>query len=404
MANNNIPSDAILSLNQAALQAKNEGRDVINGTIGMMFLDDGSLPVSETMKKLLSVHTKDDDFSYPSVGGPKAYLDSAIRWFFGDSLIGREEEGKLKSIGTMGGTGAVSSSVRISTIGKKSLVLIPSYCWPNYPCICENYLLEHRSYDLFASDGSFGLASIVSHIKKAHKDGFENVTIIINDPCHNPTGYSMNEEEWDNLVEALNSASSYISISLIIDCAYIDFAPLENRGFILNAVKKLNDKIVAYLAMSFSKTFSFYGLRIGLLGITSSSKKLVDEQHKKALIAARATWSVPNHMAMNTIAEALGDESTFVGLKEGVNADKNILANRASIFLKEAEESKLSLLPYRNGFFVTIKCPDAIKTSKTLQNKDIFLGPVASDCLRVALSSILTPQVSGLASAIKVAL
>jgi len=404
MAVNNIPSDIILTMNQAAQEAKKAGRDVLNGTIGMMFLDDGVLPVSSSMRKILSKHTEDEDLSYPSVSGPKEFLDSSVNWFFGDRLNERLKDAEAKCLGTMGGTGAVSASVRSSSSGQKALVLIPSYCWPNYPAICDGYNVEHKDYSLFAEDGSFGLDSIKSLIISAKNDGYESVSIIVNDPCHNPTGFSMSEGEWNSLSRILNEESKDIKISLIVDCAYIDFAPEESKNHIISAIKSLNASICVYLCMSFSKTFSFYGLRIGLLIVTSSSEELVASRHKLCIKAARASWSVPNHMAMDAIADALGREDTFKELKSEVAANREILVKRANIFIAEAKKAGLDYLPYKSGFFVTILCDDALKTCKLLQDQDIFLAPVALDCLRVALSCMPTNKIYGLALNIKKAL
>lgn len=401
MAVNNVPSDIILTMNQDAIAAKKAGRDVLNGTIGMMLLDDGSLPVSSSMRKILAKHTEDEDLSYPSVAGPKEFLTSATRWFFANTLNERFNDGEAKCLGTMGGTGAVSASVKSSSCGKKALVLIPSYCWPNYPAIADGYEVDHVSYDLFAKNGSFGLESISSKIKDAKSKGYEAVTIIVNDPCHNPTGFSMSNEEWVSLVEILNEASSSLSISLIADCAYIDFAPEESKNHIISTIKCLKSSICVYLCMSFSKTFSFYGLRIGLLIVTSPDKELVALRYKNCIKAARATWSVPNHMAMDAIADALGNEETFMKIKSEVKANRDILFSRSAVFIKEAKEVGLTYLPYKAGFFVSIPCDDAVSVCQKLQGQDIFLAPVSTDCLRVALSSIPTSKVPGLALKIK---
>jgi hypothetical protein len=47
-------NDMILSLNQEAQELKKKGVDVTNGAIGMMYLDDGHLPVSAGIRAQLS--------------------------------------------------------------------------------------------------------------------------------------------------------------------------------------------------------------------------------------------------------------------------------------------------------------------------------------------------------------
>ena len=33
------------------------------------------------------------------------------------------------------------------------------------------------------------------------------VLFVINDPCHNPTGYTMNDSEWDLVIDMMNELS-----------------------------------------------------------------------------------------------------------------------------------------------------------------------------------------------------
>jgi len=50
------------------------------------------------------------------------------------------------------------------------------------------------------------------------------VLLIINDPCQNPSGYSMEMSEWHELIRILNKiCKSGIDVYLIHDIAYIDY-------------------------------------------------------------------------------------------------------------------------------------------------------------------------------------
>ena len=45
--------DNVLVLNKLAKDREKEGHDVINGSIGMMYFDDGHLPKNEFIRKIL---------------------------------------------------------------------------------------------------------------------------------------------------------------------------------------------------------------------------------------------------------------------------------------------------------------------------------------------------------------
>jgi aspartate/tyrosine/aromatic aminotransferase len=396
-----ITSDIILKLNEQAKKKEATGVKVINGTIGMMYLDDGHLPVSRRIREVLSHHTKDEDLCYSSVAGEEKYLSSLMKWFFGDSFAKESQEKKINCLGSMGGTGAISVAIRSASETKKTIVLLPSLCWPNYPAICNTYNVDHAFYNMFAGS-HFDMDGLVSLVADSAKK-YQKIILVINDPCQNPTGYCLTESEWKAIVALLNEASKTIEVSLLVDCAYIDFADASSRAMIASSIKSLNDSIVSYICMSFSKTFSFYGLRIGALGVYCGDSSSAISSFSQCIKEARALWSVPNHMASNAIGELLTNPETFADLKQEVRTNKEIVTKRASIFLKEAKEEGLVTYPYSFGFFISIPCHDALMTSLTLQKKNIFLAPVASDCLRVSLSCLPTEEVPGLAHEIKLA-
>jgi aromatic-amino-acid transaminase len=396
-----ITSDIILKLNEEAKKKAASGVHVINGTIGMMYLDDGHLPVSHRIRDVLSQHTKDEDLCYSSVAGEEKYRASLMKWFFGDSFSKDVEEKKINCLGSMGGTGAISVAIRSASEIKKTLVLLPSLCWPNYPAICDTYKVDHAFYNMFVGP-HFDMRGLIALVKKSSRD-YEKIILVINDPCQNPTGYCLTATEWQEITALLNETNKTIEVSLLVDCAYIDFADISSREMIASSIRSLSPSIVSYICMSFSKTFSFYGLRIGALAVYCGDSAIATSSFALAIKEARALWSVPNHMASNAIGELLTNHDTFADLKDEVASNKEIITKRASIFLKEAKEIGLSYYPYSFGFFISIPCLDAVETSTKLQKKNIFLAPVANDCLRVSLSCLPTDEIPGLAQEIKLA-
>ncbi len=51
----------------------------------------------------------------------------------------------------------------------------------------------------------------------------QRAVVIINDPCHNPTGYTMTKQEWKQILDGFNQLSEKGKIVLLHDVAYIDF-------------------------------------------------------------------------------------------------------------------------------------------------------------------------------------
>jgi hypothetical protein len=78
--------------------------------------------------------------------------------------------------------------------------------------------------------------------------------------------------------------------------------------------------------------------------LSMAKKKKVAQYADFATMEARALWSVPNHMAMNAIANSWRAGKN-AHLKKEVQENREIVAKRASIFLQEAKIEGLILIP-----------------------------------------------------------
>lgn len=394
-----VPSDLILNLNNEAKEKTLQGDKVVNGTIGMMHLDDGKLPLSTLIRSTIASHTEDSDFEYSSVPGEALYRNELLEWFFPGDFESEKKEGRVKTIASPGGTGAITLALKEFSSLSSPAVLLPKLGWPNYPSQVSTFLGDSYYYDNYDEEGNFSFTHLKENIDSLFKNGKENVLLVLNDPCQNPTGYCLSSAEWKTLVSLLTSYQG--KVRLLLDVAYFDFASEEAKANIAASIEALNPAVPVYIAMSFSKTFSFYGLRIGALSILAPTSKQAEEIFDGFKKGARALWSTSNHMAMNAIADLLSHEATKTELKREVALNRDIVAKRASLFLAEAKECGLAVYPYRFGFFCSLPCKDAIVLCQKLKEKGIYLAPVSTKVLRIALCCIPTFQLEGLAKKIK---
>ncbi|MCR5078306.1 MAG: aminotransferase class I/II-fold pyridoxal phosphate-dependent enzyme [Bacilli bacterium] len=383
MANAKFPSDLVLALNHQAEERAKKGIDVTNATVGMFFKDDGSLPIPSCFTS--QDFTKNTKYTYsPTVGVP-GYLKNVLPWFF------KEEVASLPSdrftMATPGGTGALFLSFyELNEQGYK--ILYPEISWPNYPNIVKATKAKADRYPNF--DGN---ALNVKGIKG--KMGKGKVALLINDPCQNPTGYSMSKQDWDKVVDLLNEDPS--NRALILDLAYYDYAEEESKANIIDAIRNIDARIPCFVCFSFSKSFSIYGLRVGALtlfhGFEGANIRLKD--------LARAAWSSGNVLGMNLIKHALDIEGNKEELRNELADNRKMLSRRGDLFLKEAKEVGLESYPYHEGFFCSLKVNDAVKVAETLREKDIFIAPIGPNIIRVAFSCVPYSKIGGLAKAIK---
>lgn len=395
-----IHRDNMLLLNKLAKERAKQGYDVTNGTIGMMFLDDGTLPKNTTIRKILSTHVMDDDLTYSSITGEEQYRKLLLEWFFEDSFKQELLDKRAKTIATVGGTGAIAIATTVENrINKKNTLFYPAPGWPNYLGVANAQQIERVQYQMF-KDNHFDIEDLLQNVKKTLGEG-KHVTLIINDPCHNPTGYNLKPNEWNDILEVVNRKEHKHQIAIILDCAYIDFAENENRVLLVKFVKEAMKNNHVYIALSCSKTFSFYGLRVGELVYLNEDSKETDEIQDHVVKTARCFWSNPNHMAMNAVIDILSNEESRKEIIDEINEAKQIVNNRKEIFLKEADEVGLKYYPYEKGFFITMPVKDAFELSDKLIAQEIYLSPMDDTSLRVALCSIPTKKVYGLAKKIK---
>ena len=211
----------------------------------------------------------------------------------------------------------------------------------------------------------------------------------------------MSEDEWDAIAAYIYAKCNVNNFSLIVDCAYLDFADKKARENMVDSIKCISEKVVVYLCLSCSKTFSIYGLRSGELITICHDKAILDDIDAKSMKVARGAWSSSNHMVMNTIIDVLSNPKGRKELIDGINESKEIVEKRSNIFLKEAKEYRLKHYPYSKGFFVTLIIDNAYQVSEELMKYDIYLAPISNSHLRVALCSIPTNKIYGLAKKIR---
>lgn len=390
--------DNMLLLNKIATERAKMGFDVTNGTIGMFYLDDGTFPKFKLIREILSKHVNDEDFAYSSIPGEEKYRSLLLEWFFHDLFNDQLKDTTARTIATVGGTGAISIASTVEDkMNKDNVLFFPNPGWPNYYGVCVTQKIPYVQYDMFIN-GKFGLDTLLENIDKCVKED-KHVTLVINDPCHNPTGYSMKEDEWNKIFNFVKEKQGKVSV--ILDCAYIDFSEENNRDLLVNFVKNAMKYTHVYISLSCSKTFSFYGLRLGELISFYSNKDELEIIQQEVVKAARCFWSNANHMGMNAISEMLSNEQAREELTTEIKEAKQIVNKRKEIFLKEADEVGLVYFPYEQGFFITLPVDNAYDLSDRLIEKEIFLSPTSETTLRVAICCIPTKKIYGLAKKIK---
>ena len=380
-----------LAIGKEARDAKKLNPNVIDSTIGMLYDEEGKFCTFNVVSKATEALTDIEKYSYGSTAGSAEYHDALYRWIFKDYYQDFKDNMHLRCIATPGGSGAICNTFS-NYLNEGDKVLIPSLMWTNYIQIAKEEHLGHETYELFDENGKFNLVDLKEKCLK-HKKEQGRVLVVINDPCQNPTGYSMSYDEWNGLVDILNEVScDNTPVVLLYDMAYIDY---DKRGFAesrknISLFKKFNESVLAILAFSGSKTLGLYGLRIGAQICVAKTVEAANEFMVANDFSARGKWSMTSVLGQNIITKIFNKyNDEFV---EELNYTRKLLIDRANLFLSEAEKVGLKHYPYDCGFFVTIPCENVEDVNKKLKEKGLYVIPLKVG-IRLTLSSITLDEV-----------
>ena len=386
-------------ISSEAKAAKKLDPTIVDGTLGTFYYEDSLFKGFKSVDKVMK-HLNDEEFySYSTSDGGEVATNAILNWVFRNRRSEIEKELTVKLIPTPGGTGAITASV-FNSLDPGEIFLIPDLCWGPYIGIATNRGYKVEKYSLFQGN-KFNLNDF---IKKANaiieKQG--KLVTIINDPCNNPTGYSMKNSELASLIEYFNSKND-IPIVLLFDVAYIDFAVegMDKTREKYVELTKCNDNIVTCICFSASKTFAVYGQRLGAQIILSKNKDQAIEYFNAGNFTARNTWSNCNKAVLSMLIKMDKDKELQKRFLKELNVVIKILKKRAKIFLTEAKACKLKVHPYKGGFFATIPVKDNIKVLDMVRDEEkIYLLPFEKS-VRIALCSIPCKELHGVANRIK---
>lgn len=386
--------------NRAKAAIAEKGKDkVINATIGALLDDEGNLVVLDSVDRVFRDLAPVEYAEYAPIGGIAPFREAVQKAAFGVHM----PKGYVEAVATPGGTGSLRNVMsNYSQIGDR--ILTSDWHWAPYNTIAGEIGRSIATYTMFTEDGKFNVGSFREKAAEllAQQD---SLVIIMNTPAHNPTGYSLTLEDWDGVVDALcEEAKTGKAIVLVIDAAYIDFAGDEEeyRRF-LPKLERLPENVLPVMAYSLSKTFALYGARCGAMICIAKTPEIAEEFKRVCEFSSRGSWSNTARIAQVIMARIYDDPQLLAKVDEEREEYRNMLIARGEAFNKAAKEVGLEIVPYDKGFFISIPCDDPDAISRKLEEKDVFLVPLAKG-IRVSVASISEAKCSSLPAVIKEAM
>ena len=388
--------DNIFAANNRAVALADEiGNDkVVNGTVGSILDEEGNLAVLDVVLEAYKRLTPRQICAYAPIKGYEKFLESCIDQCFGHS----RPDGYIEACATPGGTGVLHHVIHNYAVPGDE-ILITDWHWGAYNSLIDYPNNKVSTFEFLNEEGQFNLVSFrekVDEILNRQK----NLVIILNGIANNPTGYSMSVSEWQAAVDVLKAAveGKDKNVILVPDVAYLDYSgeKEECRKF-FKVFGNLPKNILVIVAYTLSKGFTLYGQRQGAMIAVTSDKDVAKEFVDVNQYASRATWSNCNSAAQNVMIDICSDPEKIRRLDRERDVYYKLIQERAAVFVKEAKEAGVKIVPYISGFFITIPVEGAQKVCELLEKENIFLVPMKKG-IRLAVCSISKAKMKGLAA------
>ena len=302
---------------------------VINATVGALYDDDGELIILKSVEKTMKSLPAKSFSAYAPIGGTKAFQKAIVKAALGDY----EPKSYTAVVGTPGGAGAIRNAVaNYSQPGDK--ILTHSWHWAPYKSISNELYRDIERFEMFNDEGNFNIEDFEYKVGKLTRNQ-EHLTIILNTPASNPTGYSLSLEEWNEVKRVLDGIPMEKKVALVLDVAYMDYAgePTEVREF-LKVIDNLRANVLPIIAYSASKTFTLYGARCAAMICFAHNPEIAEEFVKINTYSSRATWSNAPRLPQEVIEHIYADKELFAEVEAERAQAREMLLARGKAFEK----------------------------------------------------------------------
>jgi aromatic-amino-acid transaminase len=290
------PRDPILGLNEQFNADTNPNK--VNLGVGVYYDDDGKLPLLQCVRaaeKQMADAPKAR--GYLPIDGIAAY-DSAVKTL----VFGADSEpiksGRIATVQGLGGTGGLKVGADfLKRVNPNAKVLISDPSWENHRALFSQAGFTVETYPYYnAAKRGIDFDGMLTALNVAP----EGTIVVLHACCHNPTGYDITPEQWDQVIAVVKSRK----LVPFLDMAYQGFGHgiAEDGAVIGKFVASGQD---FFVATSFSKSFSLYGERVGALSVLCADKDEASRVLSQLKIMIRTNYSNPPTHGAQVVATVL---------------------------------------------------------------------------------------------------
>lgn len=308
------PADPILGLTEA-FNADDRPQKVNLG-VGVYLDENGKVPLLDCVRTAEARLAEDPKpLTYLGIDGMPAYRDEVRELVFG---AGAEVLPRTATVQTIGGTGALKVGADLlHQLTPSATVLISNPSWENHRALFTRAGFRVDSYRYYEPElKGIDVDAMLADLRAA----VEGTIVLLHACCHNPTGYDLSPEQWDDVIDVIRERS----LTPFLDMAYQGFGfGVEQDGAVV--AKFVEAGLDFFLSTSFSKSFSLYGERIGSLSVVTQSADAAKRVLSQLKICIRTNYSNPATQGAAIVTTVLADpelraqwESELAGMRDRI--------------------------------------------------------------------------------------
>ncbi|CAM3524319.1 aminotransferase class I/II-fold pyridoxal phosphate-dependent enzyme [Paenibacillus lupini] len=387
-----FPKEGILS--QSA-EAKAKAKK-FNATIGIA-IENGQPMHLKVIQDTLSSYDPKDIYEYaPPAGKPE------LRAAWRTKMIKENPSLEGKNFSNPVATNALTHGLSIvadlfADVG--DAVIIPNKNWENYELTFGiRRGAQIVEYPLYNEDNRFNSAGLREALLSQKDKG--KAIVVLNFP-NNPTGYSPDPQEGDEIVAAIHDAAEAgVNVVAVTDDAYFGlFFEDSMHESLFGKLADLHPRVLAIKVDGATKEEYVWGFRVGFITFASTSDKVLAALEQKTMGIIRATISSGPHPSQTFVLRALQSPEFDEQKAEKYDVMKQ-RANKVKSLLDSGRYGEVwSYYPFNSGYFMCLKLngvsAEAVRT-RLLDEYGIGTIALGETDLRVAFSCIEEPNLEEL--------
>jgi aromatic-amino-acid transaminase len=339
------PRDAILGLTELYVADPNPKK--VNLGVGVYYDDQGKVPLLECVRRADEALTASGvSRPYLAMDGFPDYVRQVQALLFGPGHPA-VSAGRVTTVQAVGGTGGLKVGADfIRRFAPEAPVYMSDPTYDNHRPLFEEAGFRIESYPYYdPRTRGIRFAEMIAAMRAMPKGS----VLLLHACCHNPTGVDIQGEQWKEVIKAVAERR----LIPFLDFAYQGFGEgVEEDAEV--ARRFARELPTVLIAMSFSKSFSLYGERVGSLSVVAADASESARVLSNLKRMIRTNYSnPPSHGARIVAAVLASPELRAMWVKEVVGMRDRVRSMRRELVerLKKRIPDDFSFILHQRGIF-----------------------------------------------------